>query len=64
MANLKARKATGKCVECWQRITEQTNATRPSMYFQGELYHTECWEKRYKQEKKAQTKKARTKRAF
>lgn len=64
MANLKARKATGKCTVCWQRITEETSMTRPTRFFQGELYHVECWEKRYKREKKAQGKKARTKRSF
>ena len=64
MANLKARKAKGKCTVCWQAITEHTLQVRPSMYFQGELYHKECWEKRYKQVKKAQTKLARTKKSF
>ena len=64
MVNLKARTAEGKCVVCWQRITEETNHHRPSMWFQGDLYHKECWEKRYKTIKRATTKKARTKRSF
>jgi hypothetical protein len=64
MANLKARKAEGKCVMCWQKISEATNVTRPSRWFQGELYHVSCWEKEYKKEKKAQGKLARTKRSF
>jgi hypothetical protein len=61
---LKARKAEGKCEICWQRITDETNLHRPSMWFQGRLYHKSCWEKRYKAEKKAQTKLAKTKRSF
>ena len=64
MANLKARKATGKCSVCWQMITESTKQIRPSFYFQNELYHKECWEKRFKTEKKAKTKLARTKKSF
>jgi hypothetical protein len=64
MANLKARKAEGKCEACWQRITDDTNLTRPSKWFQGRLYHVECWHKRYKKEKKAVTKLAKTKRSF
>lgn len=64
MAKLQARKSTGKCNVCWQMITEKTKYTRPSMWFQGNLYHVECWEKRYKTRKTAQTKKARTKRSF
>lgn len=61
---LKARKAEGKCESCWQRITDETNLYRPSMWFQGRLYHKSCWEKQYKQIKKAQTKLAKTKRSF
>lgn len=64
MAKLKARKAEGKCVICWQKISEHTNLTRPSMWFQGELYHKSCWEKIYKKRKLAQGKQAKTKRSF
>lgn len=64
MANLKARKAEGKCEICWQKITDATKHTRPTRWFQGAIYHIECWEKEYKKEKKAVQKLAKTKKSF